>query len=418
LKWWSVSWGSYAILYISSALLFVLPVENRDLASFFAIFSTYIQLLFLIVGLNEYVRQQPVHLKSIAIYCLVILVFSTTTYFFALDDPSGANLRYVLRVGLKSNIVGLGFLWLVYKILVSKAFFKSLSKTLMLSAFILYALQQLWHSSIVYSNALGYQVPFPLSSYGIIDLFSLSLIGISMAIWLLENEHNSLMRSNKELDSFLYSTSHDLRAPIASTLGLTNLGKIESNDSTSKMYFEKIELQLKKLDAIFGDILNYSKTSKSSLKISKMDFQQVVKNIYTRLKFSNSGTVPELIIDDSVPQHFYSDRYLIDSILSNLISNAMKYFDSQKGQCYVKTTLVRSGKDIRIKVEDNGIGINQACLPKVFEMFYRATSDNEGSGLGLYIANQAAERLNATIKVESTENVGTTFTILLSERKK
>lgn len=236
-----------------------------------------------------------------------------------------------------------------------------------------------------------------------------------MVMWLLENEHNSLIRSNKELDSFLYSTSHDLRAPIASMLGLTNLGKIESKDIAAQDYFEKIEQQLRKLDTIFGDILSYSKSAKSPVKISRLDFQHVVKNIYAQLKFSNSGTMPALIIDDSVTQYFLSDRYLIDSILSNLISNAIKYSDGKKQNRFVKTSLQRTGKNTIIKVEDNGIGINEDSLTKIFEMFYRATGYNNGSGLGLYIAMQAAERLNATIEVESKEQVGSTFTLTLRE---
>ncbi|MEQ8243610.1 HAMP domain-containing sensor histidine kinase [Fulvivirga sp.] len=418
LKWWSASWGSYAILYISSALLFVLPIEQRDFVSFLAIFSTYTQLLFIIIGLNEYILQLKTKPKTVVLSCLAVVAFSLITYTIGNGDAAATNLRYVLRVGIKSNIVGLGFLWLIYKILVSKAFHKSLSKTFMLLAFMLYSLQQLWHASIVYFNASGFSVPFPITSYGIIDLFSLSLIGISMVMWLLENEHNSLIRSNKELDSFLYSTSHDLRAPIASMLGLTNLGKIESKDSTAQNYFEKIERQLRKLDAIFGDILSYSKSAKSPVKISRLDFQHVVKNIYAQLKFSNSGTMPALIIDDSFTQYFYSDSYLIDSILSNLISNAIKYSDGKKENRFVKTSLHKTGKNTIIKVEDNGIGINEDSLPKIFEMFYRATGYNDGSGLGLYIATQAAARINATIEVESTENVGSTFTLILKEIKK
>lgn len=416
LKWWSISWASYAVLYISTALIFVLPSENADFASFMAIFGTYIQLLFLILGLKEYVKQKQVNRKQLAIYGLVILVFSLITYAIAAGDPSGSNLRYVLRVGLRSNIVGLSFLWMVYKILASKAFDKSLSKTFMLAAFTLYSLQQLWHSSIVYLNASGYSVPFPLSSYGIIDLFSMSLIGISMVMWLLENEHNSLTRTNRELDSFLYSTSHDLRAPIASTLGLTNLGKIESKEATSKLYFEKIETQLKKLDAIFGDILNYSKATKGALNMTELSFQDIVKDIYEQAKLTNEN-LPELIIEESAEQYFWSDRFLIESILSNLINNAVKYADYNKDTNYVKLELSRNSKTVEIRVEDNGIGMNELVLPKIFGMFYRASGKNEGSGLGLYIASQAAERLNAALTVSSKENIGSSFTLTFEEVK-
>ena len=418
LRLWSLSWAFYATLYISSAILLLVAPENRQLASFVTISSTYLQLMFLILGLYEYINGQKISSRTILTYSIMVIIFSVSTYMVYADDPEGSSMRYLLRVGVKSNIIGLGFLWLVYKILVSKAFYKSLSKRFMLFAFTLYSLQQLWHASIVYFNTSGYNIPFPITSYGIIDLFSLSLIGISMIMWLLENEHSRLMSTNKELDSFLYSTSHDLRAPLASTLGLTNLGKIESKDATAQDYFEKIEQQLKKLDTIFSDILSYSKSAKSELKITKLDFQHVVQNIYDQYNLGNNGNLPELIIEDDGTQYFYSDRYLIDSILSNLISNAIKYSDGNKKRSYVKTSLIKAGRNIIIKVEDNGLGIDEEGVPKVFDMFYRATSENKGSGLGLYIATQAAERINATIEVESTEHVGSTFTLVLRENMK
>ncbi len=162
LRLWSLSWIFYAILYISSALLFVIISDFRALASFAAVSSTYLQLLFMILGLQEYINGKRISSSDIFSSCLVVILFSLGTYFLYDADPSASNLRYILRVGIKSTIVGLGFLWLVFKILVSKAFYNSMSKTFMVIAFILYALQQLWHSSIVYLNASGHKVPFPI----------------------------------------------------------------------------------------------------------------------------------------------------------------------------------------------------------------------------------------------------------------
>ncbi len=283
----------------------------------------------------------------------------------------------------------------------------------MVSAFFIYAVQQLWHSSIVFVNAAGYYAPFPLSTYGIIDLFTMSLMGLGMIMWLLENEHKTLTRTNNELDSFLYSTSHDLRAPIASVLGLTHLGKLDSKDEVAHDYFNKIEQRVKKLDAIFGDILNYSKSAKMAIEINKLNFQEIVNGIFSQLQFANGQTNINLIMDDTAPQYFLSDQQQIEIILNNLIGNAIKYQNPQNKKPFVKATLTTENKNVVITISDNGLGINEEAITKIFTMFYRASYSTEGSGLGLFIAQEAANKINGKIEVKSSEGKGASFTLTL-----
>ena len=95
-----------------------------------------------------------------------------------------------------------------------------------------------------------------LDFFGAVDLLLISLMGMSMVMWFLEDERENLNKENKELDSFLSNTSHDLRTPIASILGLTYLGKIELQEEKARSFMGMIEERIRKLDLVIGDILS------------------------------------------------------------------------------------------------------------------------------------------------------------------
>src|SRR5690606_16639923 len=106
---------------------------------------------------------------------------------------------------------------------------------------------------------------------------------------------------------------------------------------------------------------------------------------------------------------FYSDSWRLKVILSNIISNAIRY---RNGKDPVIRVMVKvTGDKANVSVEDNGKGIVKEHLPSVFKMFYRATDDGHGSGLGLYIVKEAVEKLNGSIKISSREGAGTTVNL-------
>ena len=108
-----------------------------------------------------------------------------------------------------------------------------------------------------------------------------------------------------------------------------------------------------------------------------------------------------------------TDPYRLRIGLNNLISNAVKYSDLSKTDPFLKISADTVGSKLKIAIEDNGIGIPTDKLPNLFRMFYRATTKESGSGLGLYIAKDAIEKLKGSVEVHSVYDVGTTFTISL-----
>ena len=108
---------------------------------------------------------------------------------------------------------------------------------------------------------------------------------------------------------------------------------------------------------------------------------------------------------------FISDKRRISVVLNNLVSNAFKYSDPTKANSFVKIIVDCISQNAVIQIQDNGIGIAEKDLEKIFGMFYRAAVSSNGSGLGLYILKESLEKLGGKINVESKLNEGTTFTV-------
>jgi len=416
LKWWAISWFCYVVQHIASILLMFDERSSLSLWGFLIIISSYLQLLYLYLGLYRFEnRTSFARLHYIALGLVVFM--SALSYLSFSDDPSATTYRYIFRVGLKSWIIGLGFIYIALRVLFISAFNNDkFSKYFLVTAFSVYGLQQLWYGTIVYLNATGTNTPFPITSFGIIDLFVIGVAGLGMIIWLLEHQHEKLMVTNKQLDSFLYSTSHDLRAPIASVLGLTNLGRIETQDELAKTYFTKIEERVKKLDHMFGDILSYSKSSKATLIKEKINIAELVNSVYEELKYSAQNEKVKFSFSSSSDSYVYSDKAQLTVILGNLLANSVKYIDTEKKENLIKVSFKKENKSkLKIIVWDNGIGIDEAGQKNIFKMFYRATSKSEGSGLGLFIANEAAKKLNGSINVESKVGSYSEFTLRFEE---
>ena len=119
----------------------------------------------------------------------------------------------------------------------------------------------------------------------------------------------------------------------------------------------------------------------------------------------------EGIYEFNQSEKFYSDRSRINIILSNLVSNSVKYHNMNQPNPYVKVSLDVNYKTLTIIVEDNGEGIPPQKIEKIFDMFYRASRNSNGSGLGLYIVKEIVNKLGGTIDVESEVNKGTKFIV-------
>ncbi len=228
-----------------------------------------------------------------------------------------------------------------------------------------------------------------------------------------EAQNIELAKTNAELDRFVYSVSHDLRSPIASMLGLVNLSKMENDLQTLKYYEELKEKSLLKLDSFIRDILDYSRNSRMELKPEVVNWQQFINQQIAQQQHSEDAKLVTISFEIRQEQEFYVDISRISIVFSNLLSNSIRYRDNYKEQQTIHIDIFTALNQTQIQFIDNGIGIGQEHIDNIFKMFYRASTDSKGSGLGLYIVAEAVQKLQGTITVSSQLSQGTTFTIIL-----
>ena len=225
-------------------------------------------------------------------------------------------------------------------------------------------------------------------------------------------------KKNDELDSFFYRVSHDLKGPISSLLGLHNLTKLEGMDAQAQHYFDMYQSQILRINNIVMDLINITRMNHQEENRVKINFSALVDdciNAYHYLgNFKHISFVKE--IDECI--EFNSEWAIVNTILQNLIENAIKYASLDKRDPIVRTSICMVGENIKIIVEDNGQGIRSDFQSKVFNMFFRANDRVQGTGLGLYILKRAVERLHGEVTFESHLNIGSTFTVILPLSRK
>jgi PAS domain S-box-containing protein len=247
-------------------------------------------------------------------------------------------------------------------------------------------------------------------SSGNVDSYSTIMRDISE----LKQIEQDLIFKNNELDTFVYSASHDLKGPIASLIGLRRLIEYEIKEPLSLEYFDRYHQQVMRLDSIVQTLLQLARIKEIDLKTERVDFQAIIDSCISSFEhyenFSNITFEKQVNLEREV----LSDSNLIRTILQNLIENGIKY-SRQDSDPYLKINIFEKvkGGSIFISVEDNGLGIDEVHQHKIFNMFFRAHEGIEGSGLGLYILKNAVDKLSGKIMLDSKLNEGTIFTIEL-----
>jgi signal transduction histidine kinase len=237
--------------------------------------------------------------------------------------------------------------------------------------------------------------------------------GQQTALLELKEKNSELEKINFELDRFVYSASHDLRSPLTSVLGLLYLLRVEVKEEGAQRYVDLMEESILKLDNIIRDIVAYSRNNRTELQIEAIQMKNLMADVEAGLRYLES---PGVNIHESVKVEnesvFPSDRNRLLTILNNLISNSIKYRHPARNPEI--SVSVEVGKElVTLTIRDNGIGIKDYHLGKIFDMFYRTSDHSTGSGLGLYIVKETIKKLGGSIEVESEVNQGTQFIIQL-----
>lgn len=251
--------------------------------------------------------------------------------------------------------------------------------------------------------------------YGVpvhLDETTIGIFGVYVDITERKKVEEELKIRNTELDNFAYKVSQDLRAPWSSILGLVNPANLPGDDDNLKDDVPLVGQKVLQLDHFISDVLSQSKNLKLDVKPDFVDLKKIIKQAFTELNYlkGNDEIRKDVCVEG---EDFYSDPWRIAEIFHNLISNAIKYrkLDHPSPMIEIETFSTKQAMEISFK--DNGIGIDEKDLEHIFEMFYRASEQSEGSGLGLYIVKNAVDKLGGVVMVNSQLDQGTSFKIVL-----
>ncbi|WP_316773070.1 HAMP domain-containing sensor histidine kinase [Pedobacter frigiditerrae] len=230
----------------------------------------------------------------------------------------------------------------------------------------------------------------------------------------LKESYDKVFDLNLELDTFVYSLSHDLRAPLTSLQGLVKFSSLETDIKSIKENMGLMDKLLDKQDVFIKDVISLLQRRNLSPQPKKMNLKELIEDAFSlnRHNADNKQVRTELQMPNNL-EEINSDIVFIKIIINNLISNAFKYSDATKEYQFIKVRVKSDDNNLVIKIEDNGIGISEEYHQKVFDMFYILDSRKRGTGLGLYIIKQSVEKLGGTITLDSILGVGSKFTITL-----
>jgi PAS domain S-box-containing protein len=219
---------------------------------------------------------------------------------------------------------------------------------------------------------------------------------------------------NDQLDHFIYKTTHDLRAPLRSAMGLISLAEREP-ESYAK-YLGLIKTSLHTLEGIIEEVNSFYKNEKLAVQNEWIDLRSMINREVANLSNTPeaAGVKIDLFINGDAP--FYSDPLRVRTIFTNILSNAIKYSDPTKYTKYITISATVFHDKMFLTIEDNGVGIEEEYHDKIFEIFFRASAQSRGSGLGLYIVKDTLSRLGGNVYLKSKPGVGSSFTIMVPNK--
>ena len=230
-------------------------------------------------------------------------------------------------------------------------------------------------------------------------------------------KNKELEKTNAELDRFVYSASHDMRAPLSTLLGLLELAKMTNDQEEIARYFDLMTNRIYTMEGFIKEITDYSRNTRLTVRKEKFKVGPLIDEVLQSFEFLAEESNIKFELDLVPEMEIVSDPSRLTVILNNLIANAIKYHDPLKTERYVEIQALKEEGNYTISIIDNGMGIREEYQEKIFEMFYRATEISGGSGLGLYIVAETLERLKGSIECISKLGEGTTFTVRLPALK-
>jgi signal transduction histidine kinase len=232
----------------------------------------------------------------------------------------------------------------------------------------------------------------------------------------LHDRSTQLQESVHELESYSYSISHDMRAPLRAMQGYSDILLQECSGQLSpehQGYLHKISSGAKRLDRLIADVLSYSLLSRSKFKLEPVDLDQLTREIIDQYP-GMQPPAAEITLEGKLPRVWANEATLTQCI-SNLLGNAIKFVAKETTPRVRIDAQRKNPGEVVVSFHDNGIGISPADLDRIFGIFVRVNPafSYEGTGIGLSIVRKAAEKMGGKVGVESIPAGGSRFWLQL-----
>ncbi len=227
----------------------------------------------------------------------------------------------------------------------------------------------------------------------------------------LETTIKQLDKTVLELDRFVYSASHDLSSPLKSIKGLIEIVKIEKEPEKILTCVEHMIKSVDSLENVIKSLVDYSKNAHLEIEKTPVNLNDLTREVISELMYWPEAKKVHFELPEDKSLNVHSDQSRLKIILHNLIGNSVKYADPRKANPFIRFEFALNKNTWEFRVSDNGIGIDNEHLGKIFNMYYRASENSKGSGLGLFIVRESVNKIGGSIKVQSTRGEGTTFTL-------
>jgi signal transduction histidine kinase len=399
--------GQLCILFAFVSILYDFIDRSNGVTGFEIFYITSLIVAIVAFWLNRIGKYTPSNL-------ILIFMANLLVYQFASNDTyrAGTYIYFVITSLAALSLFGYQKRWLGLS-------FCFLSLCLFISSYVLEI--KIVHLSQEQA-AVVYSEQYVRTTF--ITNFIIALtISVSIFYFLLDVNHYSeneilvkneqLSKTNQELDRFVYSASHDLKAPLSSMLGLIEIAQRTEDPEEIQTCLDMMRERVNNLDDFIKEIIDYSRNSRLELKKETFALMTLMKEVVDGLRYAEGFENIYIVYNLSSELEMISDRSRLKVVLNNLISNAFKYHDPAKENPLIEVSASNENGNLKIEIKDNGLGIAPEHQAKVFDMFYRASEKSKGSGLGLYIVKETIEKMSGRISVESQLSKGTKFTVFL-----
>ena len=218
-----------------------------------------------------------------------------------------------------------------------------------------------------------------------------------------------------ELDNFMYKSSHDIRGPLVRLLGICHVALLDVQDTKAREYFTMMSETAQHINNIFDRMKMLSDINSMEVAHELIDFESLIARAREDLKMLHGYSAVEFVIDIDKDLKFYSDKFLLETIVHNMVENSVKFHEkSEQENKFIRLTIKSKGKkSVLFSFIDNGIGIKKGNVDEIFAMFSKAASEYRNVGLGLYIVKQCVAKLDGKVRLLRSNDGFTSFEVKL-----